>query len=220
MSWKLTWNLILVPYWILESFVENRTIIFLCNIASIGVFSGSDGCRPDLHYSWKPSPYVDNLPMNIVSKIHRKPSYGLCFIAIWSWRLIHVFCPNFSSVQCSVRALAWVGASARDRVCYLCNLQYALRALVNNGASARKSLVQTSSGACERSLATCERSHQSRIMGLARVLSFKSWFFSSLSRIPTTQHDQKPPYTSPHSWESPSSSKLLIWSCVLHRITC
>ena len=158
--------------------------------------------------------------MNIVFKIHRKPSYGLCFIAIWSWHLIHVFCPNFSSVQCSVRALAWVGTSARDRVCYLCNLQYALRALVNNGASARKPLVQTSSDACERSLATCERSHQSRIMGLARVLSFKSWFFSSLSRIPTTQHDQKPPYTSPHSWESPSSSKLLIWSCVLHRITC
>ena len=91
MSWKWTWNLILVPYWILESFVENRTTILLCNIASIGVFSGSDGCRPDLHYSWKPSPYVDNSPMNIVSKIRWKPSNGLRIIAVWSWRYIHFY---------------------------------------------------------------------------------------------------------------------------------
>ena len=112
MSWTLTRNLILVPYWILESFVENRATLILSKTASVCVFSGSDGCRPDLRFSWKPSPNVDDIPKVIVSKIRRKPGYGLGFIVVWSWVKKSGGAYTISAEEC--RNCAWFEAGASD----------------------------------------------------------------------------------------------------------
>ena len=118
------------------SLVVNRATLVLSKTTSVCVFSGSDGCLPDPRFSWKPSPKIDGTPRVIVSKIHRKPSYGLEFMVVWSWRKTLAFLSNQNG-QKVLRALVFQRTSARDQ-CK--NGQKVLRALVCQNTSARESV--------------------------------------------------------------------------------
>ena len=138
------------------SLVVNRATLVLSKTTSVCVFSGLDGCLPDPRFSWKPSPKIDGSPRVIVSKIHRKPSYGLEIMVVWSWRKTLAFLSNQNG-QKVLRALVGQSTSARGQ-CSLCYRgsyershvrlralvfeaecdQSVLRALARDGTSARQ----------------------------------------------------------------------------------